>query len=167
MSTQQVCFVIPISELRRSTHYELAFPTATRWMTSLLYKAWHSLPTCLPPCLSGSYDDLTLSIMIPAMSMHHMLSRHCSPLLLNKLHAYSTSASSSFFSPPSKSCPGTRSGMSSSSSSSPFAPSSPPFAFCIDWYDSASFRSDASESGPSWLRMPGTSSVSSFSSPLP
>lgn len=65
----------------------------------------------------------------------------------------------------SKLCPATRSGMSSSSSSS--FPASSPFSFCSDEYDSASLRRDARESGPSWLRIPGTSSVSSLSSPCP
>lgn len=79
-----------------------------------------------------------------------------------RFHLYSTSG----VFPSSKFSPATRSGMSSSSSSSFAAPSSP-FSFCSDEYDSASLRRDARESGPSWLRMPGTNSVSSLSSPLP
>ena len=63
----------------------------------------------------------------------------------------------------SKFSPSTKSGMSSSSSSPFFSPSS----FFMFWYDSANFRNEASESGPSWLRIPGTSSVNSFSSPFP
>jgi hypothetical protein len=62
----------------------------------------------------------------------------------------------------------TRSGTSSSSSSA-----APPvfngrcWPCWIAWYDSASLRSEARESGPSWFRMPGTSSVSSFTCPVP
>lgn len=54
-----------------------------------------------------------------------------------------------------------------SSSSPPVALSGRCWPCWIAWYDSASLRSEASESGPSWFRMPGTSSVSSFTWPEP
>jgi len=127
-------------------------------MTFQLLAVDHAI--CLPP--STPYLNCTLQ---PARLLRRApvcLSSRISPerRLFRLGGVYSTSPLLSKFSP------STNSGISSSSSPS-FFPSSPSPPFCRLWYDSASLRSEANESGPSWLRIPGTSSVSSLSSPLP
>lgn len=114
----------------------------------------------------------------PSPSLSYSLSSKHRRLYSRLSNLLSASASASFGLSSTASKFSTRSGTSSSSSSSspPVpapAPRPAPRPACrcwlcwIAWYDSASLRREARESGPSWLRMPGTSSVSSLTWPMP